>query len=342
MRAGNHQLARELFKAALKVDPKNETTWGTWIAMEEDLGRLTAANELRIRRSEQQWEFVIPSSFSTRPGASVFDSLLNTLNSFFSARSSNNSSSSGSSSNITSNGAGRGLGVASSSGSSSSSSGVTEGGLRSMLGSDFQMDMSLEDMIAEATAAALPELQVPGAAAAAEGPGSTLGYRGGDVSTSTPSSSSSSSSMVGNGMDKRRNSRRVPPVLGRPVAPNRASGSSELSSSSSSSGSSPGDGGDGPSTSRAKPEGESSSSTSSSNGRSRGSSSWQGRRGSRPGPIGEDVAVAAAAAAAAAGRRVPAGMKSPPQRRPRAFRQKDSNRSMSGEKSSSGAAGAEE
>jgi hypothetical protein len=65
-RAGNATLARELFKAALKVDPKNESTWSTWISMEEDLGRLEAANELRIRRSEQQWEFVIPSSFSTR------------------------------------------------------------------------------------------------------------------------------------------------------------------------------------------------------------------------------------------------------------------------------------
>lgn len=66
--------------------------------MEEDLGRLDAANELRIRRSEQQWEFVIPASFSTRPvearkggtlpssAGGVLQGLLDTLNSFFTAR----------------------------------------------------------------------------------------------------------------------------------------------------------------------------------------------------------------------------------------------------------------
>ncbi|GBF99253.1 mRNA maturation factor [Raphidocelis subcapitata] len=105
----NHQLARELFKAALKVDPRNESTWGTWIAMEEELGRLEAANDLRIRRGEQQWEFVIPSSFTTRPpgggggeeegsgeggGAAAagapalgpLNSILTTINRFFRAR----------------------------------------------------------------------------------------------------------------------------------------------------------------------------------------------------------------------------------------------------------------
>ncbi|KAI8472927.1 MAG: hypothetical protein J3K34DRAFT_519304 [Monoraphidium minutum] len=87
----NHQLARELFKAALKVEPRNESTWATWIQMEEELGRLEAANDLRIRRGEQQWEFVIPSSFTTRPdggggGGGPLNAMLSTINRFFRLR----------------------------------------------------------------------------------------------------------------------------------------------------------------------------------------------------------------------------------------------------------------
>lgn len=161
-RAGNAPLARELFKAALKVDPKNESTWSTWIKMEEDLGRLDAANELRIRRSEQQWEFVIPASFSTRPlgvdstdgtsssnsrGAGLLQGLLNTLNSFFSARGAGeqqrgaaagrSSSSYGSSSN--------------GSGASSSSGGGDQQLMRDLLPSDFRSDLTLEDIIKESS-----------------------------------------------------------------------------------------------------------------------------------------------------------------------------------------------
>jgi len=66
-RAGDHARARELFKAALRVDPRSDAAWSTWIAMEEALDRLGAADELRIRRAERQWEFVVPPSFTTRP-----------------------------------------------------------------------------------------------------------------------------------------------------------------------------------------------------------------------------------------------------------------------------------
>jgi hypothetical protein len=158
-RTGNAALARELFKAALKVDPKNESTWSTWIKMEEDAGRLEAANELRIRRSEQQWEFVIPASFSTRPAgaaelagsvldgsssasgaaAGLVQSLLGTLNRFFSAR-----------------GAAIPGGAAAAGGSissSSSSSGARQQQLvRELLPSDFRADLTLEDIISEASA----------------------------------------------------------------------------------------------------------------------------------------------------------------------------------------------
>eukprot|EP00878_Enallax_costatus_P009184 GHUV01009601.1.p1 GENE.GHUV01009601.1~~GHUV01009601.1.p1 ORF type:complete len:573 (+),score=203.07 GHUV01009601.1:762-2480(+) len=141
-RAGNAALARELFKAALKVDPKNESTWSTWIKMEEDLGRLDAANELRIRRSEQQWEFVIPASFSTRPGkgptpssgGGVLQGLLDTLNSFFTARGQAEQQQGG-----------RAAATAASS-DTTTSAGQQEA-MRSLLPADFRPDLSIEDVI---------------------------------------------------------------------------------------------------------------------------------------------------------------------------------------------------
>ncbi|GIL88660.1 hypothetical protein Vretimale_17253 [Volvox reticuliferus] len=81
-RAGNISTARELFKAAVRVDPKNETTWASWIAMESELGFVERADELRIRRAEQQWEFVVPAGFTTRPAPGLLD----TLSRFFSLR----------------------------------------------------------------------------------------------------------------------------------------------------------------------------------------------------------------------------------------------------------------
>jgi hypothetical protein len=197
-RTGNAALARELFKAALKVDPKNESTWATWIKMEEDLGRLEAANELRIRRSEQQWEFVIPASFSTRPAgaaelagngadgssgaggaaAGLVQSLLGTLNRFFSAR-----------------GAAVPGGAAAAGGSISSSSSNSSGSrqqqlMRELLPSDFRADLTLEDIISEASA-----LEV----GASNGSSSSRVGSTADQNGSSESSSSSSSSSNGNG-----------------------------------------------------------------------------------------------------------------------------------------------
>jgi hypothetical protein len=34
--------------------------WNTWVTMEEELGFVDRADELRIRRAEQQWEFEVP------------------------------------------------------------------------------------------------------------------------------------------------------------------------------------------------------------------------------------------------------------------------------------------
>ncbi|KAG2482122.1 hypothetical protein HYH03_018929 [Edaphochlamys debaryana] len=74
-KAGNIQTARELFKAAVRVDPKNELTWTSWIAMESEAGFVERADDLRIRQAEQQWEFVVPAGFTTRPAPGLVDTL---------------------------------------------------------------------------------------------------------------------------------------------------------------------------------------------------------------------------------------------------------------------------
>ena len=43
----------------MQVDPKNDTVWFTWTAMEEDLGFSERAQELRIRQAEKAWEFEV-------------------------------------------------------------------------------------------------------------------------------------------------------------------------------------------------------------------------------------------------------------------------------------------
>ncbi len=69
--------------AAAQVDPKSEISWDSWIATEADLGRVEAADELRIRRAEQQWEFVVPPGFTTRPAPGLVEGLIRR---FFAAR----------------------------------------------------------------------------------------------------------------------------------------------------------------------------------------------------------------------------------------------------------------
>ena len=117
--------------------------------MEEDLGRLEAANELRIRSSEQQWEFVIPATFSTRSGGAngadssssgLLQSLMGTLNSFFSLR-----------------GSGTGSGSSGSNGGSSGSNGrgLATGWqqlMAELLPPDYRADLSLSDVMYEAAA----------------------------------------------------------------------------------------------------------------------------------------------------------------------------------------------
>ncbi|KAF5836098.1 hypothetical protein DUNSADRAFT_6469 [Dunaliella salina] len=71
----NYQLARELFKAAVKVDSKNEAVWGSWITMERDLGFTERADELEIKLNENRWEFEVPAGFTTRVDSSPVTAL---------------------------------------------------------------------------------------------------------------------------------------------------------------------------------------------------------------------------------------------------------------------------
>jgi hypothetical protein len=128
----------------LQVDAKNEATWSSWVQMEEDLGRLEAANELRIRSTEQQWEFVVPASFSTRAAArhssdsssGLLQSLVSTLNRFFSVRA-----------------GGRGGASTVISGPADCSSSLSRQQLISeLLPADYRTDLTLSDIINEASA----------------------------------------------------------------------------------------------------------------------------------------------------------------------------------------------
>lgn len=46
-REGNTKLARQLFKCAVKADPKSVPSWQSWAAMEEAAGNERRADELR-------------------------------------------------------------------------------------------------------------------------------------------------------------------------------------------------------------------------------------------------------------------------------------------------------
>ncbi len=153
----------------MQVAPKSTTTWETWIALEEELGRLDAANELRIRRDEQQWEFVIPPTFSTRPaeGSSPLATIAATLQRFFSLR----GQVAGSAAEGTAGEPGTELGEGDS---------PTSRPLHELLPEDFRVDLSLEEIlqapglggsVPQATPSpALGDEPMPAAAAAAERP----------------------------------------------------------------------------------------------------------------------------------------------------------------------------
>jgi hypothetical protein len=131
---------------ALQIDAKNEVTWQSWIQMEEDSGRLEAANELRIRSSEQQWEFVIPASFSTRgtgpdgssSSSGLLQSLLGTLNKFFSVRAAGSSNDSAA--------------VAAAKAAAGSGGTGQQQLMAELLPEDYRTDLTLDDIINEAAA----------------------------------------------------------------------------------------------------------------------------------------------------------------------------------------------
>ncbi|KAG1665983.1 hypothetical protein FOA52_010081 [Chlamydomonas sp. UWO 241] len=137
---GNVGLARELFKAAIKVDPQSSKVWLTWITMEEELGMVDRAEDLRQRQAEQQYVFEVPYNFTTRPGATVgsaLSGLLSTLQNFFTAREKATGSSTGS-------------GPATARSAAATSSATADGGarsLRSLLPEDFDSTLSPEDIL---------------------------------------------------------------------------------------------------------------------------------------------------------------------------------------------------
>jgi hypothetical protein len=189
-------VARELFKAALKVDPRNDVVWETWISMEDELGAADTANELRVRRAEKQWEFVIPANFTTRPETPL-DSLLSTLNTFFKQR----------------------MTAAGSSSRSADSSRSPSRSLRELLPEDYIADMQLEDILSgmpeNPAEAALQRLPSPGVKLE-ERPSLAFGSSSSSNGSSSPSGPSrASSSALGLQAGSGRFTRPAPRVVSR-------------------------------------------------------------------------------------------------------------------------------
>lgn len=65
--SGDVELARQLFKCAVKADPRSEPSWLAWAAMEEDLGAVQRADELRSFSMQERQEVVAPANFTTLP-----------------------------------------------------------------------------------------------------------------------------------------------------------------------------------------------------------------------------------------------------------------------------------
>ena len=63
-KAGKYQLARQLFRCAVKVNPQSEPSWSAWAQMEGRLGFLQRANDLRKYSLEERTEVVPPRSFA--------------------------------------------------------------------------------------------------------------------------------------------------------------------------------------------------------------------------------------------------------------------------------------
>lgn len=130
--------------------------------MEQELGLYELADELRIRRAEQQWEFEVPAGFTTRPdeAPTPLVALVDSLARFFKARGEGPRKRPGAEGqygderSLGSRDGGGGGGVSSSSSSSSRDGGDGGGGQvqqsvlrRELLPSDFNPDLQLKDII---------------------------------------------------------------------------------------------------------------------------------------------------------------------------------------------------
>lgn len=62
---GNYELARELFKCAVKADPSSQPSWMAWAKMEEDVGLVTRAAELRNYGMQEEQIVNAPINFTT-------------------------------------------------------------------------------------------------------------------------------------------------------------------------------------------------------------------------------------------------------------------------------------
>lgn len=70
---GNVELARSLFKCAVKVDPQSSPAWQAWAQLEERIGNLIRANELRGYSLQSRIEEA--SNLDLSPTAAIGDSL---------------------------------------------------------------------------------------------------------------------------------------------------------------------------------------------------------------------------------------------------------------------------
>eukprot|EP01024_Parvocaulis_polyphysoides_P050724 TRINITY_DN494_c0_g2_i1.p1 TRINITY_DN494_c0_g2~~TRINITY_DN494_c0_g2_i1.p1 ORF type:complete len:267 (-),score=44.13 TRINITY_DN494_c0_g2_i1:277-1077(-) len=78
----NYATARDLFKCALRIDTQNEPSWVAWIQMEERLGLMNRAQEVRLLRTQQKVDIQQGTNFTTRPQPSI-NPVLNTISNWF-------------------------------------------------------------------------------------------------------------------------------------------------------------------------------------------------------------------------------------------------------------------
>lgn len=62
-RAGNYSASRNLFRSALKIDSQNAPAWMSWAKLEENVGNLIRAEEIRNQYLQQRTEIVEETSW---------------------------------------------------------------------------------------------------------------------------------------------------------------------------------------------------------------------------------------------------------------------------------------